>query len=214
MNLYLDDMGVIGRSARARRACSRVCLRPTAPAWSHTRIAYGALDRDRSCARGPCGPACAAGRPRLPQQPVARHALDQIAEPIAICATRSGPIVSPSCSAPAHRNIAGEDALAAHAHEGRMPRLSLPPAGDRHGRGIRGAVSEADGPALHDFHGVLVVRESVRVRVAVVRRRPLRCRDRGRCRQPLQVDAERLRRARGPGARSLQPVSANRRGIT
>ncbi len=209
MNLYLNDMGVIGPIGAGK---ADVLARLLAADGSGMEPYVGLLT----------GRSTVIGRVRehLPATPLdlteldcrnnrlLAHALDQIAAPIAdlrdtFGADRIAVVLGTSTSGIS----AGEDALATHAREGRMPDdLSLPPAGDRHGRGIRGAVSEVDGPALYDFHGVLVVRQGIRVGVAVVRHRPLRCRDRGRCRQPLQADAERVRRARVAGARSLQSV--------
>ena len=132
----------------------------------------------------------------------------KFASPSPRCARRSAPsriavVLGTSTSGIA----AGEEAAATLAREGRMPSaLPLPATRDRHGRGIRGALSCADRLALHDLDRVLVVGEGVCVGRAAARSGPLRRRDRRRCRQPLRADAERFRCARVACAGSLQSV--------
>ncbi len=209
VTLYLNDIGVIGPLGAGK---AEVLARLLAGDGSGMEPYDGLLT----------GRTTLVGRVRadLPAPPVElaeldcrnnrllAHALDQIAEPVA----RSARHVRRR----SHRRRARHEHLGNRGRRGRAARLRarrphaervpLPAAGDRHGRGVRGALSRADRPALHDLDGVLVVGQGVCLRVAAARRRSLRCRDRRRCRQPLQADAERLRRARVAGAGSLQSV--------
>ena len=209
MTLYLNDMGVVGPLGAGKDEVLANLLARDGSGMAP----FDGLLTGRKTVVGRARAELGALPPELAEldcrnNRLLARALDQIRAPVAELRDTFGPagvavVLGTSTSGIA----AGEEAAAALARDGSMP-------SHYHYRQQEiGTTAEfaarylgADGLALHDLDGLLVIGESVRVGGAPHRCRPLRGGGRRRCRQPVSADVERVRCARVAGAGSLQSV--------